>query len=108
MQNVRKRNLRPLSPHRSLLSLLVLLTLVRGICAASPGAKEAVSANGHFAFELTQASDEELLVAVFDTSKKVRTLSWSRKVHWPLGDEPAWSRSVYDFKVLVTNDGNTV
>lgn len=74
--------------------------------AAWPGT-EFASEDRQFFVELSRTPEDEVLVAVHQSTNKVKELRWSRKVK--IERKHSWpSPQVDDVKPLITNDGNTV
>jgi hypothetical protein len=88
-----------------LLARILLLAALFKTLAAAPG--EFTSANGRYSVQLTSSSPGELLVAVFQRTNEIKTLSWSKRINWQVPNPGSIGMTQW-LKALVTDAGNTV
>jgi hypothetical protein len=87
---------------------LVILSAAGPSFAAIPPGMQSVSANEQYAIELSRTPDNKILVSVFNVSKEVKTLHWSRQIEWEEPHPFFNSPGMIEIKAHVTNDGTTV
>jgi hypothetical protein len=69
------------------------------------------SATGRYSVELTRNAEGKVLVAVFQHTNNVKTLSWSKPINWEDPFAGWWSgvnAAIVQIRALVTEDGKAV